>query len=234
METRPRRDVRAGEELSERELDRVRLLATTSRCARSPVDFYVSLDTVRRVPAPSTVSSTRPSRERAVERARRARAPTGFTWVTRASGEARKPGSPHDRSVRGRADLSFRRSGTRRRQARGCRRADGDPIRRRSLPVLTATIEDQSHLRGVLTASATSVSSSSRSSDSRRPLLRARGASASCRAAASVRAVGARDLETKIAELLCQRPELVRILDGSRNRRDPIPGIDRRISQVAS
>lgn len=69
--------------------------------------------------------------------------------MTRASGEARRPGSRHDRSVRGEQTYRFVVRGP------GADRLVGvvEPTAIHTdaeLTVLTATIEDQSHLRGVL------------------------------------------------------------------------------------
>ena len=69
--------------------------------------------------------------------------------MTRASGEARRPSSRHDRSMRGEQTYRFVVRGT------GVDRLVGviEPTAihtHAELTVLTATIEDQSHLRGVL------------------------------------------------------------------------------------
>ena len=70
VETRPRRDVRAGEELSERELDVLRLLASDLSLREVAGELYVSLNTVKTHTRALYRKLDATSRERAVERAR--------------------------------------------------------------------------------------------------------------------------------------------------------------------
>ena len=70
VETRPRREVRAGEELSERELDVLRLLASDLSLREVAGELYVSLNTVKTHVRAVYRKLHASSRERAVERAR--------------------------------------------------------------------------------------------------------------------------------------------------------------------
>jgi LuxR family maltose regulon positive regulatory protein len=70
VETRPRRDVRAGEELSERELDVLRLLASDLSLREVAGELYVSLNTVKTHTRALYRKLDATSRKRAVERAR--------------------------------------------------------------------------------------------------------------------------------------------------------------------
>jgi LuxR family maltose regulon positive regulatory protein len=70
VETRPRRDVRAGEELSERELDVLQLLASDLSLREVAAELYVSLNTVKTHVRAVYRKLDATSRKRAVERAR--------------------------------------------------------------------------------------------------------------------------------------------------------------------
>src|SRR5580765_1002857 len=70
VETRPRRDIRAGEELSERELDVLRLLASDLSLREIAGELYVSLNTVKTHARAIYRKLDATSRKRAVERAR--------------------------------------------------------------------------------------------------------------------------------------------------------------------
>jgi LuxR family maltose regulon positive regulatory protein len=70
VEARPHRDVRAGEELSERELDVLRLLASDLSMREVAGELYVSLNTVKTHARAIYRKLDATSRERAVERAR--------------------------------------------------------------------------------------------------------------------------------------------------------------------
>ena len=70
VETRPRREVRHGEELSERELDVVRLLASDLSLREVAGELYVSLNTVKTHARAIYRKLDATSRKRAVERAR--------------------------------------------------------------------------------------------------------------------------------------------------------------------
>ncbi len=70
VETRPRREVRTGEELSERELDVLRLLASDLSLREVAGELYVSLNTVKTHARAIYRKVDATSRTRAVERAR--------------------------------------------------------------------------------------------------------------------------------------------------------------------
>ena len=70
VEKRPRRDVRAGEALSERELDVLRLLASDLSLREVAGELYVSLNTVKTHARAIYRKLDATSRKRAVERAR--------------------------------------------------------------------------------------------------------------------------------------------------------------------